>query len=273
MNRDDSLERDLQDALRASAASPCPGEETLLAFYRGGLSEAEGESVREHLAGCASCVGLARDARAFLAAWEAVPERARGFGARWLAAAAVLFVAVLAGLWAARDRAAAPAPGPVREAHAPGPANPWRDLPIAAAEYRPPAPEEELVFRSGDEAPPPAAFAAAMSSYARGDYAAAEAELSRFLATHPGHAEAGFYRGVSLLMLGRPDEAKPLLKSAAVSSRPPAEARWYLGLALLKSGDAAAALAELDAVGRVQGKHRAEAARLAEGVRRALDGR
>lgn len=272
MNRDDGLDRDLRDALRARAVSPCPGEETLLAFYRGGLSEAEGESVREHLAACAACVGVARDAHAFLAAWEAAPEKARPLGLRWLAAAAVLAVAVLAGLWAARHRPAAPAPRPEPEAHSPAPANLWTDLPVAAAEYRAPAPEEELVFRSDGEAPD-AAFAAAMPSYAKGDYAASDVELSQFLAAHPGHAEAGFYRGVSLLMLGRPAEARPLLESVAASSHAPAETRWYLALARLKSGDTAAALLELDGVGHARGPHRAEAAELAERVRRAPDAR
>ncbi|MEX0879450.1 MAG: tetratricopeptide repeat protein [Thermoanaerobaculia bacterium] len=273
MNRDESLERNLRNALRARAASPCPGEETLLAFYRGDLSEAEGESVREHLAGCASCVDLARDARAFLETMESVPERSRSFPLRWLAAAAVLAVALLAGLWVARRGPAAATPPPVPAAAALVSANPWRDLPFVAAAYRPPAPEDELVFRSEEEAPPEAAFAAAMSPYARGDYAAADVGLARFLQAHPGHAEAAFYRGVSLLMLGKPEEARALLESAAASSRPPAEVRWYLALALLKSGEPAAALAELDAVGRAPGPHRAEAAELSEGVRRALDAR
>ncbi len=273
MNRDERLQRDLEDALRARTASPCPGEETLLAFYRGGLSETANESVRGHLAGCASCVGLAQDARAFLEAMNAPPETLRRFGRRWLAAAAVLAVALLSGLWIARQRRASPPPPSVPEAAVPGPANPWKDLPVASATYRPAAPEDELVFRSGDAASPTAAFAAAMAPYGRGDPAAAEAELARFLAAHPGHTEASFYRGVSLLMLGRPDEARALLESAAASSHPPAEARWYLALALLKSGDASAALLELEAVGSTQGPHRAEAAELSEEVRRGLHAR
>jgi tetratricopeptide repeat protein/putative zinc finger protein len=275
MNRDENLERDLKDVLRASAASPCPGEETLVAFYRGGLSEAEGESVREHLALCASCVDLAQDARRFLGAMgsPAAAEVSRRQGLRWLAAAAVLAVAFSAGLWVARQRPATPASPSVPEAAVPGAANPWWDLPVAAAAYRPPAPEDELVFRSAEEAPPAAAFAAAMSPYARGDYAAGEIELARFLRAHPGHAEASFYRGVSLLMLGKPGEAIAPLESAVSSARPPAEARWYVALALLKSGDAAAALGPLDAVGREPGPHQTEAAELAGRVRRVLDTR
>ncbi len=196
-----------------------PAKRRSLAFYRGGLSEAEGESVREHLAACAACVGVARDARAFLAAWEAAPEKARPFGLRWLAAAAVLIVAVLAGLWAARQRPAAPAPGPCRRLTLLRRRTPGGTCRLLPRNIVAPAPEDELVFRSDGEAPS-AAFMAAMLPYERGDYAAADAELARFLAAHPGHAEAGFYRGVSLLMLGRPDEAHraPAIRGRLVSA-------------------------------------------------------
>lgn len=273
MNRDESLERDLKEALRPRAVSNCPGEERLLAFYRGGLPEAEVESVREHLAGCASCVDLARDARAFLAAWEASPATLRPSSLRWLAAAAVLLVAAFASIWVLRHRPAPPSPGLAPEAAAPAAANPWRNLPVAAAAYRLPRPEDELVFRSPEEAPPAAAFVAAMAPYARGDYGAADLELGRFLRAHPGQAEASFYRGVSLLILGKSEEAAKLLKSAASSPSPLPEAAWYLALALLKSGETEAALVPLDEVGQKAGPHQAHAAQLAGEVRRVRDRR
>ena len=265
MTRDENLERDLRGALRARVAAPCPGEDALLAFYRGALAEAENESLREHLASCARCVELARDARAFLEAWVGAPERSRASGVRWLAAAAVVGVALLSGLWVARSRPAVSRP-PLPSASASAPANPWRNLPVAAAEYRPVAPEDELLFRS-EEGTRDDGFAAAMTPYARGDYAAADAGLARFLGTHPDHAAATFYRGVSLLLLGKPAEARPLLASASAARRAPGEARWYLALALLKSGDVADALGELDAVAAALGPHREEAAKLATQVR------
>ncbi len=268
MRRDESLERDLKDALRGRVAAPCPGEDSLLAFYRGVLTEAESESLRDHLAGCARCVERARDARAFLEAWEGAPERSRARSGRWLAAAAVVGAALLAGLWVARSRPVVPRP-PVPPESASVPANPWRDLPVAPADYRPVAPEEELLFRS-EESTSDEGFAAAMTSYARGDYAAADAGLARFLATRPDHAAATFYRGVSLLLLGKPAEARPLLASAAAARRAPAEARWYLALALLKSGGLAEALGELDAVAAAAGPRREEAAKLAAEVRSGL---
>ena len=112
-----------------------------------------------------------------------------------------------------------------------------------------------------------------MAPYARGDYGAADLELARFLRAHPGQAEASFYRGVSLLMLGKSEEAAKLLKSAASSPSTPAEAAWYLALALLKSGDTEAALVSLDEVGQKAGPHQADAAQLAGEVRRVRDRR
>ena len=66
MTRDERWEKELARALATRAATPCPGEAPLVAFYRGELSEAESEPLRDHLASCGACVALARDARANL---------------------------------------------------------------------------------------------------------------------------------------------------------------------------------------------------------------
>lgn len=267
MNRDESLDRTLAEALRAGPDSPCPGEEALLDFFGGRVSDAESEAIREHLARCGPCVALARDAREFLGAFE--PE-----GRAWrplrpaLAAAAALAAIALAGLFVARGRPSPP-PRPAPEPAAAAPAKRWRNLEVAPAPYRPAAPEDELVYRSG-EPPRGDGFFEAMAPYVRADYAAADVALARFLQTHPGHAEATFYRGVSLLMTGRLAEAKAHLESASRSPHPPAEARWYLALALLKGGDANGSLASLDAVAREPGPHRAEAAELSREIRHGL---
>ncbi len=265
MTPDESLERDLKAALAGRGARPCPGEAALLAFYRGRLSETESESIRGHLGACAACVEVARDARAFLGAVEPASQRSRPSGYAWLAAAAVAAAALLAGLWLARHRFAGP-PSESSARTAPAPVSPWRDLSVAAADYRAVAPEDELAFRSGEGAAA-AGFAEAMVPYARGDYAAADAALGRYLEAQPHQPEASFYRGVSLLMLGRPEEARPLLAFSASAVPAPGEARWYLALALLKSGATAAAVADLDAVASSPGPHRAEAGKLAAEVR------
>jgi tetratricopeptide (TPR) repeat protein len=272
MTHDERVEAVLKRAFESRGSGECPGESALVAFYRGRLSEAEAESVREHLAACAACVELARDARAFVEAMgdAVVPAMPPSRATRWLAAAAVLAVALLAGIWLTRT--APVAPDPETRAAEPSPKAPgrWQDLPVAAAAY-PAAPEDELVFRSDE--PRADEFREAMAPYVRGDHAAAEAALTRFLASHPGDAGAAFYRGVSLLLLGRPEEAAPLLESAAGSPEPPDEARWYLALALLKAGEDSAALRALEAVAGVPGPRQLEAKRLAGEVRGALDAR
>lgn len=240
-----------------------PGEAALVAFYRGGLTGTEEDAIREHLAACASCVELARDARRFVEAMGADASvmpmpRAR----RWLALAAVLAAAAIGLIWIAKSRPVAPLPAAAVSESA---ARSWKELPVAAAPYAP-APEDELLYRS--DAPADASdFAEAMAPYVRGDYPAAEAALARFLQAHPRDARASFYRGVSLLLLRRPEEAAPLLGAAAESGPPPEGARWYLALAHLQSGDEAAALRELDAVAAEGGTNAREAALLADEVR------
>ena len=254
----------LRRALSSRGSTPHPGEASLVAFYRGGLSETEEDAIREHLAGCSACVALARDARSFVEAMHdstgtVMPmPRAK----RWLALAAVLAAAAIGLIWIAKSRPAAPLPAAAVSQSA---ARSWEKIPIAAAPYAP-APEDELLYRS--DAPADASnFAEAMAPYLRGDYVAAEAALGRFLQAHPRDARGSFYRGVSLLLLHRPEQAVPLLRAAATAERPFEGARWYLALAQLLSGDEAAALRELDAVAAGGGTNAREAARLADEVR------
>jgi tetratricopeptide (TPR) repeat protein len=253
----------LRGAFSGRSEGAHPGEAALVAFYRGGLTATEEDAIREHLAACASCVDLARDARRFVEAMgtdaSVMPmPRAK----RWLALAAVLAAAAMALIWIARSRPVAPPPAAAVSESA---ARSWKELPVAAAPYAP-APEDELLYRS--DAPADASdFAEAMAPYVRGDDAAAEAALARFLQAHPRDARASFYRGVSLLRLGRPEDAVPLLGAAAESGPAPEGARWYLALAHLQSGNEAAALRELDAVAGEGGANALEAARLAAEVR------
>lgn len=273
MSREEGLDRELRNALAGRGGTTCPGEAALVAFYRGGLSEAEAEATREHLAACASCVELARDARAFVDAMggpgiEVMPmSRAK----RWLAFAAAFAAASILGIWLARRSPVAPIPEARTEAPVPTAPKSWKNIPVSVAAYVP-APEDELVFRS-DEPPGSRGFAEAMAPYARGDYAAAEAVLARILLAYPHDPRASFYRGVSLLLIGRPEDAVPLLQAAAESGPPPAGVRWYLALAQLKSGNEDAALRELDRVAGEEGAHRLEAAQLAQEVRSARDTR
>ena len=268
MTRDERWEKELARALATRAATPCPGEAPLVAFYRGELSEAESEPLRDHLASCGACVALARDARAFVEAMEAetpaVPVRPMRQSYRWLAAAAVVAVLGIAAIWIARSE---PAPrfvtGPPAETPVARAANSWKDRPIEAAPYVP-SPEDELVFRSNA---PPSEIGEAMAPYIRGDDAAAEAALARYASAHPGEGRAPFYRGVALLLLGRDAEAIDSLERAAAARPAPEGADWYLALARLRLDDVAGALRDLDAAAAAPGRYQLDAARLAGAIR------
>lgn len=247
---DRDRERALAWVLRNTPAGPPHLDEpTLLDFHRGRLPGAREDVVRAHLGACASCVEIARDASRFLEAMgESAPVQEPRRLPSWLPLAAVVLLALGgASLWLA-----------TREADR------WSALPVSATAW-PLSAEEELLWRSGEDDD----FAAAMEPYARGDYAAAEAELSRYLQSRPGDPRALFYRGVSLLMLGRADEARPALESASRAATGPArdEASWYLALSALKSGDREAAVRELEQLAGLDGSRRDEAAALLRRIR------
>jgi tetratricopeptide repeat protein len=285
---------DLEAALRrvaGGASSPCASEEQLVRFYAGGLAEAEADEMRDHLSGCARCVEVGRDARSFLASMgqpdaDSLPEsgRAPRVPARppahrqWRPLLSLAAMALLAaGLWLGRGawptaptrpRAGSPSSSPPL---APTPAAAWRDLPVAKAGYRAEVtPDGELDWRGEDAAPDAAtAFPVAMEPYVRDDFAVAERRLAGYLARHPRDPRALFYRGVSLLLLGRAAESiEPLERAASRPSALAGEAGWYLALACLKSGDTGRAAAQLRRV-EPSSPHRPEADALLDRLRAA----
>jgi hypothetical protein len=269
----------VQARARALAA-PCLDEQQLVAFYSGEASEEQAEAIRDHLAECGRCLELARDAREFLedaregpavapmpvaitqvslVPPKPAPPRARPL----LAAAAAVVLGV--GLWWAQKTPPAPAPPPAPTV-AP-PVHTFGDLPVAKAPYvRPRGAGDDIVWR-GDEPPteaPRDAFSRAMLLYERDDFAGAERRLALVTPRDARHAEASFYRGVSLLLLGRASDAIAPLEVASRLGRGAErqDALWYLALARLKSGDTKAAVAALEAVAGAPCPHRAEAERL-----------
>ncbi len=279
----ESSKRDLlREAVRglaaAAPAGTCLAEEELVLFYRAEMAEERMESIRDHLVSCPACLALAREAREFLDlraadplakveptsiagidCHPAVPLRGRK---RWrtVARVAAALVVVAGAGWALRSFVSVPGPFD---------GNPWRDLAIARPEYG------ELEFRG--EAPPRLAgssapsFIEAMRPYAQGDDPAAEAALARYLEAHPGDLEALFYRGASLLLLGRLEEAIESLGAARQSGEGwiRDQAAWFLAVAHLKGGHADAAAATLDSL-LAGGRFRQDEARkLRDEIRRA----
>jgi tetratricopeptide (TPR) repeat protein len=270
---------ELRAAARAVArarAVQCPPEEMLLSFHAASLSPEEEEGIRDHLAVCASCGEVGRDARRFLEAMGQRPRPAiRPPWHRPVAAAAGLALA-LGAAWAAgllrpressRQASRTPPPGTaVRVADA------WADLAIAKAPYEPGGSlDEEIVFRSeGRTETAPSELDRAMEAYGHDDFAAAERELAAHLSRHPEDHRASFYRGVALLMQGRARQAQPpLAKAAAGEGGTALEARYYLALACLKAGDTAAAATHLEAVDRSSPERRDEARALRRRLRAA----
>lgn len=269
----------------------CLGEEQVVAFYSGQLPETEMEAVRDHLAECPTCLALAQEARQFVhamsepaqavaaASASALPwQRAHRHALFLMAASVIIAVGIVLLLWrgwrveAPSDQQGKtpPAPTQLRE-------NPWRGLQIAKADYTPEvARPADLIWR--DERPEtpgrprPSPFARAMRPYEQNNFAQAEQRLGLFLEKNPAHAGGYFYRGVSLLLLGRTADAIAPLETAIELGQGQVreEAQWYLALAYLKAGGLSRALTELDAVIKTSGKHRAEALQLRQQIREAL---
>jgi tetratricopeptide (TPR) repeat protein len=112
-------------------------------------------------------------------------------------------------------------------------------------------------------------FAAAMTRYRAGDFAAAATGLRALVVKSPELASAQFYLGICELMMRQPRRAETALKAAADSEVTPYadEAYFYLAKAALQRGDLTAAERALtEAVARDAGPGQ-EANRILEEVR------
>ncbi|MFN7975200.1 MAG: hypothetical protein U0166_23085 [Acidobacteriota bacterium] len=241
-----------EDLLSAAARRAMPRgehivEETAYALAAGALPERECEPIREHVARCAACSEMVRDALRFRESFgETAPAtRWRPGGGILAIAASLLLIAGTATLV-------------LRGPHIP-------DVVIVKAAY---SPESEILVRG--ESPPPIVdpFDVAMKPYDAGDYATAEAQLAAHLVTVPADQRARFYRGVSLLLLDRTAEG---VRELDLAARQPGalqeDARFYLALGFLRQRSARDAEPLLRDVAAVEGPHRAEAAALLEKMR------
>lgn len=248
-------------AAGAPRLGPCPGDDRLLAFYRGELDDAGEEVVRDHLASCADCVARARDARDFavtVGAAAGPAPAARWRRGAWLGLAAAIAGLAIVGLWSVRRGAGTPPANQVA-------AIAWNDLVVAPAPYEPAvAPggaDSDVVYRDGAPGDP---FAAAMARYGAGDFAAAETALESLVAARAGGEQARFYLAVTRLINGRAEDARRELisldRSGAAADHD--EIGWYLALALLKTGRTADARERLGAIAVGGGAHATEAGAL-----------
>jgi hypothetical protein len=237
----------------------CPDRrlgDMLAAYEQGLLDEEERAAFEAHLAGCEECLDELYEMAPYVVAMLADPGRYR----RIAAAAAALDAPTLAerlGRWLTSvltPRVAVPVAvaAVLVVAVIVGTGNDARKLGrLAVVEH---VPYVQLDTRAwGDEAAV-ALFDLGMRSYVDRDYGAAATRLAEAIAAAPadggwaGLAQARFYLGVSRLLSGETREAvAPLAQAARSPLVPVAErARWELAQAHLLLGDAGAARAELE---------------------------
>jgi len=129
---------------------------------------------------------------------------------------------------------------------------------VPKAKYTPP--KEGVTLRR-----PNKAFDRAMVSYQQNDFAGAIEQLETLSELEPSsEAEVNFYLGVSMLLVGRSQDAiTPLKRSVkSIDGVPHETSHYYLALAYLKRNQPEQAIAELDAVIEMNGTYRSAAKKL-----------
>jgi TolA-binding protein len=106
-------------------------------------------------------------------------------------------------------------------------------------------------------------YSSAISSYRKGDYAAAVNVLDKLIEKDPASAQAKYYLGISQLALGNCETSISLLSQVASDAGEyNKEARWYLGLSYLKSGNREKAAECFETLARSDGYYHDRSARL-----------
>lgn len=257
-------------------------------YELGALDESEREVFVDHLIQCEYChnevysmapfMSLLRERRQAALRGEGSGDRATVHqvslphqSLRWLSrpilAAAALLIAFSAGLlvfYSVRQRSVhdttehSPGTTPATEV-VQGAAPAWSEWPIPKAPYTPP--NQRPVLRGAESE---TAFERAMMAYQQNAFVVAAERLEVFCRLEPEHAEAHFYWGVSLLLLGRHEDAiEPLKRAVQLSvGAQRTRSQYYLALAYLKTNRPQLALTQLDAVIETNELYRAEAQKL-----------
>jgi TolA-binding protein len=205
-------------------------KDILGAYIAGKLPEAERDQFEEHFFGCERCLEQVEAGRLARRALEAKPV-SRGAGRYWWVGALAAAAAVLLGVWIWKGAVPQAPPRPVI-AVAEKPARPNYEL---LARFDPPA-YRPSTLRGAERVA--RTFRDGMKLYTNGDFAGAAAGL-RAIAAGGENPEALYYLGISELLSGeRESGIADLRKTIAAGDTPyRPEARFYLGKALLGSGD------------------------------------
>lgn len=244
-------EQEMKEAWKARAPEgPCLSSQELAEVVAGLSTPGRIAAAAEHVASCEDCAEDYRLA-AELARGMGL-RRSRGLLGRFVlpnAVAAGLVVA-LAGFFAYRFVSPPATETPEALVKPAAPSTPARP---ALRIEKPPilvSASDALVMRGAGSNWRRAflgELAEALEPYRRDDFTEAERRLRTLGAKYPNATELAFYLGVCSLLLDRPAEAIPALRtaSAAADEALAGEARFYLALALARSGEREPAAAEL----------------------------
>lgn len=254
--------------------TPCPAAEMLRASQEGCLPEPELSRVRQHIASCPVCAALTQDLAAVDAGptpleerrmrariglpVQAVPESKSPWWFRfapWVLAAGCAALAI--GVWSRMDsKPGRELPPPVAKVEPP------RPLPVRPAAVR--MPLASLVWRGEDnkqQDPYPTELTRALAAYRGARYDEAIPALRAVAVKYPRRAEAQFYLGVSLLMVGRDADAIAPLEGAKAAGESPVsvDVNWYLAIALFHTGRTGESKSLFQSMCAVAGAHQKEA--------------
>lgn len=255
--RDLESDRALREAWLSSQAPPDHVDEaTWEALFEGHVDSVRRERVLDHIAACPRCAGIFKQARmAVREASAPTPTQAPRRGARprpWFLtpqlAAAATVVVLIGSVVLLRPSGTAPvATGPGATASPVVPVAPAREpavpaMPVAKAPIVIGA-ERLLATRSSpDDKRLLDDLARALEPYQRDDFAEAARRLADVSRNRPEVFEAAFYLGVSLLLSDQASAAVPVLERAAAlaSEARRDEATRYLELARARAAGAGA---------------------------------
>ncbi len=252
------------DDLRRRCAA-CPPARVLSAAAANALPAEEQAAVAAHVESCGPCAALQADfdllepvtldpsdAESLLSRIrrEARPARQARWSrwTVWLPVSMATATALLAIVFARPVKVAAPAASaPNAQAAGPAEAAPTPPAAVPVPELEKPAVRLTmlaLTWRNGAE---PGGFAEAVApaldAFRADRYADADEKLAALADRYPSSVEVPFYQGVSRLFLGRNQEAvEPLRRARRLADETfAADASWYLGIALARSGHSAEA--------------------------------
>jgi tetratricopeptide (TPR) repeat protein len=138
----------------------------------------------------------------------------------------------------------------------------WTNIEVPKPNYT--APKTNVLLREPDKM-----FARAMTAYQRDDLAAAIEQLQTLSEMQPSDlGEVSFYEGVSLLLVGRSQDAITALRRAMVTGddRQMEKSRYYLALTYLKLDQPQQAIAEVEAIIESGGEYLSAAKQLSEKI-------